>query len=216
MSYKLLIVDDEPAMVKTLLIGMNRAGYDCTTIASGTMAMNTDPRKFDAVIMDWSLPGKNGTEVIEYWRSRGFATPVLMLTARTGTENLVEGLGSGADDYVDKFFDWPVLLARIDALIRRVKTSGKVSKGLLSYDAESKRFFQAGKELDLGKREHDLLLELFENPNKTFSKKELIHHLYGQNTIYSNVIERHVKGIRNKSPKDPVETLHGFGYRLRS
>jgi DNA-binding response OmpR family regulator len=216
MSHRLLIIEDEEKMAKTLEKGFTKAGYTITLINNGIDARIADITNYDAVILDWMLPGFSGLDVLHFWRMQKKMTPVLMLTAKEQVMDKVAGLNFGADDYMVKVFDWEELLARVRVLIRRNQET-QMKVGNIVYDRVKNEFYENNQPIKLTKTEHRILAYFFDHPNRVLTKDVLKDALWGiDNEPQSNVIERHVKEIRKKCTYDPIQTLHDMGYRLRS
>jgi DNA-binding response OmpR family regulator len=212
---QILIVEDEERMAQSLEKGLNKMGYDTHVINNGLMARVQDIREYDLVILDWMLPGFSGLDLLRHWRSQKFATPIMMLTAKGQTMDKVAGLDFGADDYMSKFFEWPELLARVNALLRRNKQKEQI--GTIILDRENQVFLEDDKQVLLTAKEYLLLKYFFDHPSALITRPSLIRALYedGEDP-FSNVIERHIRGIRQKLNYDPIQTLRGLGYRLRT
>ncbi len=212
----ILIVEDEDRMAKTLEKGLKQAGFDTTIINNGLVARAINISEFDLVLLDWMLPGFSGIDLLRHWRSQHLLTPVMMLTAKGETNDKVTGLDFGADDYLPKFFEWPELIARINALLRRsLPEDFKV--GEIELDRLNQRFLEKGEPVDLTATEYKILKYFFDHPSRMISRTSLIRAIYDQSANpYSNVIERHIKSIRQKFTYDPITTTRGLGYRLRT
>jgi DNA-binding response OmpR family regulator len=213
----ILLVEDEVSMAATLKEGLNRYGYNVMHTAKAVQARAIDISKFDLVVLDWMLDSLTGIDILKHWRSCGYSTPVLMLTAKTTTDDKVKGFESGADDYVSKFFEWEELNARIGALIRRHSGLQLSQLDNITLDRENKLFLENNSPVNFTNSEYKILKYFFNNPKRVINKEELIAYLYkNQEEPQSNVIERHIKSIRSKISYDPFITIRSLGYRLRS
>ncbi len=176
---------------------------------------------YDAIILDLMLPRQDGLSMLRHIRARKNMTPVLILTAREGTESIIQLLNAGADDYLTKPFDLGELMARVKVLIRRGK--GGASSQLKIFDLEintvEQTALRSGRLLDLTRTEYRILEYLMHRPRALVSKQELLEHLYDYNWAHhSNVIEAHISNLRRKlnadSARSLIETVRQRGYRL--
>lgn len=222
MSYRILLAEDEDKLREQLLEILARHRYQVDPAIDGHQALTLgEHESYDLAIIDIGLPRMNGVDVIARLREQGRDYPVLILTARGDWQDKVEGLSSGADDYLVKPFHVQELLARIEALIRRA--SGAVTRdmsiGPVSLDTRAKRVRVNGEAVDLTAFEFNLLEYLMHRPGHVVSKTELTEHLYHQDFDRdSNVIEVFVGRLRRKlDPENqlkPIETVRGQGYRF--
>jgi DNA-binding response OmpR family regulator len=211
----ILVVEDEPRMSQTLEKGLRKANFEVTIIVNGLIARNLDLDGFDLILLDWNLPGVSGLELLRYWRGKRVEIPIIMLTARDGLSDRVEGLDWGADDYISKFFEWEELIARIRALLRRVSKSAE-TVGTIVFDRVNSCFLENQNIIALTSTEYIILKYFFDNRNRIITRHNLINAVYGkEESPYSNVIERHIKSIRSKFNYDPIKTFRNMGYRLR-
>jgi two-component system response regulator PhoP len=218
---RLLLVEDEPVLRDQLANRLRQDGYAVDTASDGEEGLYYAAEyPIDLAIVDLGLPKISGIELIQRLRKQGSDVPVLILTARNKWQDKVEGLESGADDYLAKPFHYEELAARVKALIRRsagqadpVITVGNVSLNTITQDVSKN-----GESLDLTAYEYRLLHYLILNAGKVISKMELTDHLYEEDTDRdSNVIEVFIRRLRKKLDPDgtlePIETLRGRGYR---
>lgn len=214
----ILIVEDEEKVARFVQKGLEAEHFLVTVVADGkkaeTEALSTD---FDLIILDVLLPGKNGFEILKTLRDGGVNTPVLMLTARSGTGDIVEGLDSGADDYLTKPFAFSELLARTKSLLRRnVRGATVLQVAGLQLDTVRHKAIHNGKEIDLTSREYALLDFLMRNPNTVFSRLELARQVWGYNfDPGTNIIDVYVNHLRKKidtTPATLLRTIRGKGY----
>jgi DNA-binding response OmpR family regulator len=219
---RILIVEDDELLARSLARGLGAEGYAVDLAADGVDGLyRAQEYDYDAMILDILLPGMNGYLVCAKLRAGGADLPVLMLTAKDGAWDEAEGLDTGADDYLIKPFQYPVLLARLRALIRRGPTRlpPVLTHGPLSMDPGRHRCALSGEPLDLTPREFALLRYLMTHPSVTLSKQDLLEHVWGENDAADhNVVQVYVSALRRKiDPPDGaslVETVRGIGYRL--
>lgn len=213
----ILIVEDEKRMAETLTKGLEQAGYVVTVVPNGRQAYQEDISQYDLVLLDWMLPGQSGIEILRHWRgNERFITPVFILSAKNRIEDKITGIKWGADDYISKFFEWPELLARIERHIERFH-SYIDHIGPITLNRVEKLFYEGEKAVELSKTEYKLFEFFFNNPSRVLSRDEILSFLYQHEAPpSSNVIERHIKSIRQKFNYDPFSTIHGLGYRLKS
>jgi DNA-binding response OmpR family regulator len=219
---RLLVVEDEPAVRMGLRLSLSRAGHQVLEAASAGEAWPL-VEQADLVLLDWMLPDEPGVRLLERLRSDGrYETlPVLMLTARSGESDRVEGLNRGADDYLTKPFSTPELLARVQALLRRSGRSGRIERGALMLDLERHQAYLRGTPLELTRREFDLLAFLARHPGRVYTREELLERVWGQEFMgTARTVDQHVAQLREKLQEDPksplyLETLRGVGYRFR-
>jgi two-component system response regulator PhoP len=219
---RLLIVEDEPALLETLAQQFRTAGFAVDLAADGIDGeFSGKEYPIDIAVVDLGLPGKSGLDAIRAWRKADKSFPVLILTARDSWQEKVAGLDAGADDYVTKPFRFEEILARVQALLRR---SGGWSQPLLKgggveLDSRSQEVRVAGVAIELTAFEYRLLEYLMLRAGQVVSKTELTEKLYEQDFERdSNTIEVFVGRLRRKLDPDgerqPIETLRGRGYRI--
>jgi two-component system KDP operon response regulator KdpE len=220
---KILIVDDEPQILRLLRLGLPPHGYDCIEAATATEALKRFTReKPDAVILDLGLPDQDGFGVIEKIRSTAL-TPILVLSARGEVENKVRALELGADDYVTKPFDMNELLARLKAALRHgLQSVGEAPvfhTGPLSVDLVNRHVHLNGEEVHLSPKEYSLLRFLVGNAGKVVTHQQLLQEVWGpahlQDVQYLRVLMRQLR--KKLEPADSPNLLitePGIGYRL--
>lgn len=218
---RLLLVEDEPVLRDQLASRLRKDGYAVDTASDGEEGLfYATEYPIDLAIIDLGLPKISGIDLIRRLRKQGRDVPVLILTARNRWQDKVEGLESGADDYLAKPFHYEELAARVKALIRR--SAGQADPMIVVGDVELNTVTQnvtnKGETLDLTAYEYRLLHYLMLNAGKVISKMELTDHLYEEDTDRdSNVIEVFIRRLRKKLDPDgtlePIETLRGRGYR---
>ncbi len=218
---RILLVDDEPALLDQLKRTLEGQRYDAETAADGEGALDKlFAAPFDLVILDIMLPGRDGLSVLREIRRAGMTTPVLMLTARSGTDDKIEGLDRGADDYLAKPFSAAELLARVRALLRRgTKQAAPVLEiGGIRLDTVT-REVTAGKDpVQLTPKEFAILEFLLYNKNRAVSRFSLAEHVWGEDFdpfTMSNYIDVHIKNLRHKlgdTGGRTLKTIRGVGY----
>jgi DNA-binding response OmpR family regulator len=221
-----LVVDDEPTIAEVVARYLERAGYDTATAADGLEAMRlAAERRPDLVVLDLMLPELDGLEVLRRLREGDRPrTPVIVLTAKGEQDDKLVGLRSGADDYVVKPFSPSELVARVDAVLRRVHPWDEQAEPLrfdgLEIDARARRVTAAGAEVQLSQREFDLLHFLASNPGQVFSRDQLMDRVW-ESVLYTDpsTVTVHVRRLRAKIEPDAerpryIQTVWGVGYRF--
>ena len=221
MSSKILVVDDDPAIAEMPTMVMEREGFDTVVVDDGLEAVKAAERENpDLILLDLMLPGMGGVDVCRTVRETS-AVPIIMLTAKTDTVDVVLGLESGADDYVTKPFKPKELVARVRARLRRQEDSPSetLEVGDLTIDVPGHAVFRDGKEISLTPLEFDLLHTLASRPKQVFSRDELLEKVWGyQHTSDTRLVNVHVQRLRSKIELDPenpqiVLTVRGVGYK---
>ena len=224
MVVRALIVEDGEKMARLLRRGLAEEGYAADVASTGEDALwMARATAYDAIVLDVMLPAADGFEVCRRLREGGVWTPVLMLTARDGVEDRVEGLDTGADDYLTKPFSFAELLARLRALVRRgpVERPAVLRVGSLRLDPASRRVWRGDAELELSAKEFSLLETFMRRPGDVLSRLDLLEHAWDLGyENRSNVIDVYVRYLREKIDRPfglrSIETLRGAGYRLRT
>jgi two-component system alkaline phosphatase synthesis response regulator PhoP len=222
---RILLVEDEPALVITLTDMLRGERYEVESSTNGREAKNRILREaFDLVILDVMLPGMKGFEICKSVREQGYTVPILMLTARDQTRDKVQGLRTGADDYLAKPFDPHELLARIEALLRRAPVQTHSIDwqefGDIRLDLQIGRVFRGGEKVDLSERELALLRYLIERRGTVVSRDELLLNVWGYSTApTTRTVDVHIAMLRQKLERDPknpelIVTVHSQGYRF--
>jgi DNA-binding response OmpR family regulator len=218
---RILVIDDDPAVTSLLKRGLSYEGFTVETAPSGSQGLEcARERPPDLVILDVTMPGLSGFEVLERLRAADEELPVLMLTARDAPADQVRGLESGADDYVVKPFPFEVLLARVHSLLRRqqVEHPAVLHFADLSLDTSSHRVSRGQREIALTSMEFKLLHEFLLHPRQVLSKDVLLERVWGYD-FGENIVEVYVKQLRQKLEADGeprlLQTLRNFGYVLR-
>jgi two-component system phosphate regulon response regulator PhoB len=222
---RLLLVEDDRALADLLMWHFNREDYDIVRTADGDEALLlAEERTPDLVILDWMIEGVSGIEVCRRLRRRAStsAVPIIMLTARGEESDRIRGLETGADDYVTKPFSPRELLARVGAVLRRVRPAlagEQLSYGDLEMDVQSHRVRRGGKPVSLGPTEFRLLRHLMENPGRVFSRERLLTAVWTHDPdIDERTVDVHVRRLRralNEGGRpDLVRTVRSAGYSL--
>ena len=224
MNGTILVIDDEPKIVRQARDYLERGGFHVFTAADGTTAMAVARHERpDLVVLDLNLPGMDGLDVCRALR-RESDVPIIMLTARVEEADRLIGLELGADDYVTKPFSPRELVARVRAVLRRVRGGvhqpGFVRAGDLEIDLHGHRVTRAGEPIPLTRSEFNLLATLAQHPGQTFTRAQLLDRLHGvQYDGYDRSIDAHVKNLRRKLEANPLEpryvlTVYGIGYKF--
>ncbi|MDO9321262.1 MAG: response regulator transcription factor [Pseudomonas sp.] len=216
---RLLLVEDHVPLADELLVGLTRQGYAVDWLADGRDALQQGASEpYDLIILDLGLPGKPGLEVLREWRAGGLVTPVLVLTARSSWAERIEGLKTGADDYLAKPFHPEELQLRIQALLRRshgLANQPQLQVAGWQLDESRQCVSRNGVEIELTAAEFALLRYFMLHPQQLLSKSQLAEHLYdGETERDSNVLEVHVNRLRGKLGREVIETRRGQGYRF--
>ncbi|MEY2522281.1 MAG: hypothetical protein QOJ66_846 [Ilumatobacteraceae bacterium] len=219
---RVLIVEDEESMVESLRMGLEAEGYIVEVARDGIDALwRASEFEFDAMLLDIMLPGLNGFVVAERLRHAGRRVPILMLTAKNGEFDQAEALDTGADDFLSKPFSFPVLLARLRALIRRGSNgqTAVATIGDLHIDTSQHRCWRGDSNIELTSKEFALLSYLVHRENEVVTRRELLHHVWdGKDDFETNIVDVYIGYLRRKidTPfgRSSIETLRGRGYRL--
>lgn len=223
MGIRILIVEDEAELADFIVRGLREEGFAVEHAADGTRGQEMiEAGPWDVILLDWSLPGEDGIDLLRRFRHAGGTTPVLFLTARDGIADRVRGLDGGADDYLCKPFAFDELLARIRALVRRRDREPDLAlaHGDVSVDLATQRARRAGHVLDLTAKELALLTFFLRNPGRVLSRTRIYDHVWDENFDgLSNTLEVHVMELRRKleahGPR-VIHTLRGRGYMLET
>ena len=220
---RILVVEDEKDVRDLIMLHLKREGHETVGLESGEnitdLIESGRPPLFDLIILDWMLPGLSGLEICKKIQGR---LPILMVTARADTTDIVLGLEMGADDYICKPFEIPIFLARVRALLRRKlspnETENKLLKfGDLSVDVEGHHVYCKSEEVYLTPSEFKLLHALLKNQGRVLSRDKLIQLVQGMGVaVVDRAIDTHIFGLRKKLGPcaDVVETIRGVGYRV--
>ncbi|MDX2146387.1 MAG: response regulator transcription factor [Planctomycetota bacterium] len=217
-----LVIEDNPKMASAIERGLRENGYAVDTSGTGFEGEELAAGgQYDVVVLDLMLPDRDGVEVCRNLRRRSVKTPILMLTALSGTDDKISGLDAGADDYLTKPFEFEELLARLRALLRR----GEASEGRflecddLKLDLYTRQAERGGNKVELSNKEFALLEYFMRNPNRVLSRTQIAEKVWDMNFDNgSNVIDVYVSGLRKKVdkgyPRSLIHTLKGAGYRF--
>lgn len=221
MAPKILVVDDDPAINEMLTIVLEAEGFQTSSVTDGAEAVQTF-HSFgpDLILLDLMLPGMNGIDICREIRKES-AVPIVMLTAKTDTVDVVLGLESGADDYITKPFKPKELVARIRARLRRTdETPADVLEvGDLTVDVPQHTVTRGNQEIQLTPLEFDLLVEMARKPSQVHSREELLESVWGyRNASDTRLVNVHVQRLRSKIEHDPenpeiILTVRGVGYK---
>jgi two-component system OmpR family response regulator len=215
---RVLVVEDDRMIAKGLHTALRQDGYAVDGVSDGRSASEAlRSSKFDLVLLDLGLPGRDGLDVLRDLRRRGDATPVIIVTARDDIENRIEGLDAGADDYIVKPFDLDEVNARLEAVSRRYfgKAAPVLQVGPVELEWESKIARLDGRPVELSAREWAVVEVLGRRRQSTVSKEQIEDALYAfGEEIESNTIEVYISRIRRKLGRDFIRTIRGLGYRL--
>lgn len=219
---RILVVEDDRKVAGFIEMGLREEGYAVDVAKDGEEAIVlAHVNDYDAIMLDLMLPKKNGLQVAAELRREGRTTPILMLTARDATEDIVRGLDAGADDYLPKPFKFDELLARIRALVRRGGATRveRLTAGPLELDRLKHQAFAGGKMLDLTPREFQLLEHFMMHKDDVVRRTELLEKVWDMHfDPESNVVDVHVGNLRRKLREagydDLIETVRGVGFRL--
>ncbi len=217
---RILVVEDEVRLADVLRRGLTEAGHTVEvrhTGPDGLLAASADV--YDALVLDWMLPGADGPSVLRSLRSRSDRTPVLMLTARQAVPDRVAGLDAGADDYLPKPFSFDELLARLRVIARRAEPEPLLRVGDLAIDRARRAVTRAGRVVALTAREFDVLALLAGRAGRVVTRFEILDEVWdGETDLRSNVIDVYIANLRAKVDRPfgrtSIETLRGTGYRL--
>ena len=218
-----LVVEDEAALATLLRYNLEREGYRVFEAGDGEEALLVaDETQPDLVILDWMLPQLSGIEVCRRMRSRGHLrnAPIIMLTARGEESDRIRGLDTGADDYIVKPFSMSELLARVRAVMRRVRPSlveDVIEVGEISMDRGSHRVKRAGRDVHLGPTEYRLLDQLMQHPGRVFTREQLLDSIWGSDIyVEARTVDVHVgrlrKALNESGERDPIRTVRSAGY----
>ena len=222
---RLLIVEDDAKTADALKTGLEKEAFTVAVARTGEdgfFLLNTE--SFDAVVLDWMLPGRAGIDVLKTLRARGIKIPILFLTARDAVDDRVLALKTGADDYLVKPFAFPELVARLHSVLRRATAAEPLKKTLadLVMDLEIRRVWRAGKIVELTPREFNLLAYLLRQAGQVVTREMLAKEVWAETnrvTPLDNVIDVHVAHLRKKLDDGHavklVHTVRGVGFVLR-
>lgn len=214
----ILIVEDEPGIQAFLKQGLEEEGYRISLLSDGDTALNfLQNETVDLVLLDWMLPQKTGIEVLEVFRLTNQHTPVIMLTAKDRLEDTLDGLKTGANDYIKKPFHFEELLQRIRVQERSIHKTEKLALGLIKIDLQSRTVVVDSVEIHLTQKEFDLIVYLVQNQGRICTRKEIIEHVWDIHFDYNtSVIDVYMTTLRKKLNINPenniIHTVRGIGF----
>jgi DNA-binding response OmpR family regulator len=215
---RILIVEDEPRISSFIEKGLTANGFTTSVTQSGNEGLIlADSGEFDLLILDIGLPDRDGFDVLRELRTRNKNLPVVILTARDGVPDKVQGLEGGADDYVTKPFSFEELLARVRVRLRgeRAPEETVLSVGDVSLDLRTRRITVGGKDAELTAREFVLAETFFRHPGQVLSREQLLSRVWGYDyDPGSNIVDVYVGYLRRKIGDKRIKTVRGMGYRL--
>ncbi|TLM89582.1 MAG: response regulator transcription factor [Actinobacteria bacterium] len=217
---KILVVEDDSTIGRFVELELGHAGYEVIRAADGVEALGKMAAENpDLLVLDVMLPGMDGLEVARALRAQGNNCPILMLTARSETQDVVTGFDAGADDYLRKPFEVPELLSRVRALLKRTeadKPAPQYRVGDIEVDPSSRTVLVAGQPIGFTAKEYDLLEYFVTNAGRVISRDEILEKVWGgQRSTDSNVIEVFVCHLRTKigdTNNETIRTIRGVGY----
>ena len=223
---RILVVEDEQKVADALREGLEGERYEVVLERTGESAFfRVNTEMFDAILLDLTLPGRDGLDILRALRARGLTTPVLVLTARDSLQDRVTGLDTGADDYLVKPFAFAELVARIRALVRRGRTAAetpRLTAGDLEVDLITRRVIRGGRPVELTVREFELLEYLLRHQGQVVPREALARDVWketARTTPLDNVIDVHIARLRRKVDADQrvklIHTVRGVGFLLR-
>ncbi|MEO7424485.1 MAG: response regulator transcription factor [Fibrobacteria bacterium] len=224
---RILLIEDDRNMAMGLVFNLQSEGFEVTHCLDGeTGLIAMAEKEFDLLVLDWMLPGMDGLEVLRQLRGRNVSVPVLLLTARDSKEDIVEGLDSGADDYLAKPFDLNILMARIRSLLRsRAWLNPKEAQqearfGNAQVNFETFEAVVGGKQIKLSYKEAMIMKLFWDKRNQVITREELLQKVWGiEGYIQSRTVDNHIVQLRKifeESPKHPklILSIHGSGYKF--
>ena len=228
--YRILVIEDNVDMAELVAMHLRDIDVEPVLCHDGDRGLAcAEQDKFDLIILDLMLPGKDGIEICQQLRKQSDYTPILMLTAKSSELDRVLGLEIGADDYLTKPFSVRELIARVKAILRRVEamsmpaeqgTTETLNFGELEIDNDRRKVLLAGEEIILTAKEFDLLWHFAKNPGRVFSRLQLLDTIWGYgHDGYEHTVNSHINRLRAKIEKDPsqpeyVLTVWGVGYKF--
>lgn len=220
---RLLVAEDEKQLNRLITRTLEEAGYSVDSVFDGEAALDyLEAAEYDLAVLDIMMPKLDGIAVLKHYRSRGGKTPALFLTARDGIDDRVQGLDSGADDYIVKPFSFDELLARIRAVVRRsaARADNVLTETDLVLDLSSHRVTRSGREIELSSKEYQILEYLMINKNQVLDREKVRSHIWSWDYDgQSNVVDVYISILRKKiddgfEPK-LIHTVRGSGYILQ-
>ena len=222
---RILIVDDEPSIRELLSTSLRFAGFGVRAVGNGAQTISAVlEEEPDLIVLDVMLPDMNGFSVTKRLRSAGYTAPIIFLTAKDDTEDKVEGLNVGGDDYVTKPFSLDEIIARINAVLRRTIQDDEESMlevGPISMDQDTHEVSVGGTPVELSPTEFKLLRYLMQNANRVLSKAQILDHVWEYDfNGDAGIVESYISYLRRKldqySEEPVIQTKRGFGYMLKA
>ncbi|SHJ78897.1 response regulator transcription factor [Tepidibacter formicigenes] len=226
MSFKVLVLEDEIGIRSFVSINLKRGGYEVIEAPTGEEAIEkVKTNKIDIALLDVMLPGISGIQVCEFIRENYDNIGIIMLTAKGQENDKIIGLNSGADDYIVKPFSPKELLARINALLRRLKKDNSQNQLIIcdpfTLDLSQRKLFKEDREIEITPTEFSIIKYLIKNEGKSISRDELLDAIWGKNYIGDlKIVDVNIRRIRSKIEENPskpkyLQTVWGYGYCLR-
>ncbi|HHV08763.1 MAG TPA: response regulator transcription factor [Clostridiales bacterium] len=223
MNEKILVIEDEKKIADAIIYALKREGYTTEAIYRGDEAMDALSRfQPDAIILDVMLPGLDGYDILKRLQDKG-RIGIIMVTAKEDIVNKILGLELGADDYLTKPFDMRELLARLKSLLRRIQKAEmkqeaeEVSLGGIALHKGKRTAFAGGRPLDLTPKEYDMLALLLSNPERVYTREQLLDLIWGMDYAGgTRTVDIHVQRVRKKLGEeydDVIQTVYGIGYK---
>ncbi len=218
MLTRVLVLEDDLLLGETLVDLLEDAGMEVTHVTNGQLALDTIyKQKFDLYLLDINVPRIDGVTLLKELRDSNDDTPTIFLTSHKEKEMMKSSFISGGDDFINKPFDSDELLLRISALLKRSKKNSIECVDLLCHDEVHKTIMYDGVELDLAKKEYELLLLLMKHPNKTVTKELIISELWSSADLHSDgALRVYINRVKQLLPKLNIENIRGVGYKLVS
>jgi len=215
---KILLVEDDHMIGEAVSIALKDAAYAVDWVKDGDTAWDTLAQgEYQAVLLDLGLPKRDGLDVLKHLRQKGNKVPVIVITARDGVENRINGLDQGADDYLIKPFNVKELLARLRAVVRRQggQATPLLTNGSVSLDPATHKATCSDLTVDLSAREFALLHALLLHPGRILARAELEEHIYGWNEeVESNAVDFLIHGVRKKLGATTIKNVRGAGWMV--
>lgn len=226
LDISILIIEDEAGISHIEKKYLEKEGYEVEQAFDGNEALKIlEEKEFDLILLDLMLPGISGEQLMEYIRANS-PTPVIMITAKVEEEQIIDGLKLGADDYISKPFSPKEMVQRVKTVLRRVEKYNlpksewlTIDQGRLKIDFDHHKLLKDNIEISLTNNEFKIVQTLFSNPQKIFTREEIIEIAFGMHyDAYDRAIDTHIKNIRHKiedQPKSPkyIKTIYGVGYK---
>ena len=221
---QILIVEDEARIAAFIAKGLKAKGYTATIAEDANTALNMPFNyQFDLALLDLSLPGQDGLEVLEAWRGQGIDFPVIILTARDDVMDKVAGLKGGADDYMTKPFSFAELLARIEVRLKNFNGSQQkqdkmqIQHGNMTLNLRTRKVLIGDREIELPAREFTMVEVFFRHPGQVMTRQQLLDLVWGYDyDPGSNIVDVYVGYLRKKLGSEAIETVRSMGYRLKT